>query len=169
MISLTFSSGPWGSKCLKYQNVSNLGSFWAIGKPWERFQSWDIRIYFIPVPKDHTVVHILGLSWNCEFFQKIIIDMYEFSYFHRSAFAIWNGVDQNKHIAFEGKSEYHALSPLWGSRLGFESWQASANIIQMAFAHFSTNGIPLNPFCHGEFFGGGGSTILEIFTPLKVF
>ena len=45
MISLTFSSGPWGPKCLKYQNVPNLGSFWAIGKPWERFQSWDIRIY----------------------------------------------------------------------------------------------------------------------------
>ena len=57
MISLTFSSGPWGPKCLKYQNVPNLGSFWAIGKPWERFQSWDIRIYFIPVPKDHTVAH----------------------------------------------------------------------------------------------------------------
>ena len=56
MISLTFSSGPWGPKCLKYQNVPNLGSFRAIGKPWERFQSWDIRIYFISVPKDHTVV-----------------------------------------------------------------------------------------------------------------
>ena len=55
MISLTFSSGPWGPKCLKYQNVPNLGSFRAIGKRWERFQSWDIRIYFISVPKDHTV------------------------------------------------------------------------------------------------------------------
>ena len=55
MISLTFSSGPWGPKCLKYQNVPHLGSFWAIGKPWERFQRWDIIIYFIPVPKDHTI------------------------------------------------------------------------------------------------------------------
>ena len=55
MISLTFSSGPWGPKCLKYQNVPHLGSFWAIGKPWERFQRWDIIIYFIPVPNDHTV------------------------------------------------------------------------------------------------------------------
>ena len=62
MISLTFSSGPWGPKCLKYQNVPNLGSFWAIGKPWERFQSGDIRIYFIPVPKDHTVVCSLIFS-----------------------------------------------------------------------------------------------------------
>ena len=59
MISLTFSSGPWGPKCLKYQNVPNLGSFRAIGKPWERFQSWDIRIYFIPVPKDHTVDNVV--------------------------------------------------------------------------------------------------------------
>ena len=78
-------------------------------------------------------------------FSRKLSYLYEFSYFHRSAFAIWNGVDQNKHIAFEGKSEYHALSPLWGSRLGFESWQASANIIQMVFAHFSTNGILPSP------------------------
>ena len=56
MISLTFSSGPWGPKCLKYQNVPHLGSFWAIGKPWERFQRWDIIIYFIAVLNDHTVV-----------------------------------------------------------------------------------------------------------------
>ena len=63
MISLTFSSGPWGPKCLKYQNVPNLGSFWAIGKPWERFQRWDIIIYFIPVPKDHTVLSILQSSF----------------------------------------------------------------------------------------------------------
>ena len=53
---LNFFSRPEDPKCLKYQNVPNLGSFWAIGKPWERFQSGDIRIYFIPVPKDHTVV-----------------------------------------------------------------------------------------------------------------
>ena len=52
---LNFFSRPEDPKCLKYQNVPNLGSFWAIGKPWERFQSWDIRIYFISVPKDHTV------------------------------------------------------------------------------------------------------------------
>ena len=54
---LNFFSRPEDPKCLKYQNVPNLGSFWAIGKPWERFQSGDIRIYFIPVPKDHTVIH----------------------------------------------------------------------------------------------------------------
>ena len=55
---LNFFSRPGDPKCLKYQNVPNLGSFWAIGKPWERFQSGDIRIYFIPVPKDHTVLII---------------------------------------------------------------------------------------------------------------
>ena len=36
---LNFFSRPEDPKCLKYQNVPNLGSFWAIGKPWERFQS----------------------------------------------------------------------------------------------------------------------------------
>ena len=53
---LNFFSRPEDPKCLKYPNVPKLGPFWAIGKPWERFQSWDIRIYFIPVPNDHTVV-----------------------------------------------------------------------------------------------------------------
>ena len=52
---LNFFSRPEDPKCLKYQNVPNLGSFWAIGKPWERFQSWEIRIYFNSVPNDHTV------------------------------------------------------------------------------------------------------------------
>ena len=52
---LNFFSRPEDPKCLKYPNVPKLGPFWAIGKPWERFQSWDIRIYFIPVPKNHTV------------------------------------------------------------------------------------------------------------------
>ena len=52
---LTFSSRPEGPKCLKYQNVPNLRSFWAIGKPWERFQSWVIKVYFIPLLFDHTV------------------------------------------------------------------------------------------------------------------
>ena len=32
---LNFFSRPEDPKCLKYQNVPNLGSFWAIGKPWE--------------------------------------------------------------------------------------------------------------------------------------
>ena len=66
---LNFFSRPEDPKCLKYQNVPNLGAFWAIGKPWERFQSWDIRICFIPVPKDHTVTnslfhakHLVGLK-----------------------------------------------------------------------------------------------------------
>ena len=53
--SLTFSKRRGGPRCLKYQNVSTVRSFSPIGNPRERFQSWDIRIYFIPVPKDHTV------------------------------------------------------------------------------------------------------------------
>ena len=56
--TLTFSRRPEGPRCLKYQNVPKLQSFWAIGKPRERFQSWDIRVYFISVPMDHTVVGI---------------------------------------------------------------------------------------------------------------
>ena len=59
---LNFFSRPEDPKCLKYQNVPHLGSFWAIGKPWERFQSGDIRIYFIPVPKDHTVLEDNNMS-----------------------------------------------------------------------------------------------------------
>ena len=55
IISLTFSNRPGGLRCLKYQNVPKLRSFWPIGKPRERFQSWDIRVYFISVPNDHTV------------------------------------------------------------------------------------------------------------------
>ena len=72
MISLTFSSGPWGPKCLKYQNVPHLGSFWAIGKPWERFQRWDIIIYFIAVLNDHTVVSWLFMvfGWFPEYLLK---------------------------------------------------------------------------------------------------
>ena len=53
--SLTFSKRHGGPRCLKYQNVPTLRSFWPIGNPRERFQSWDIRVYFIPVPDDHTV------------------------------------------------------------------------------------------------------------------
>ena len=55
MGSLTFSINPGGPRCLKYQNVPKLPMFWLIGKPWERFQSWVIRVYFISVPMDHTV------------------------------------------------------------------------------------------------------------------
>ena len=54
--SLTFSKRRGGPRCLKYQNVPTSRSFWPIGNPWERFQSWDIRVYFIPVPDDHTVM-----------------------------------------------------------------------------------------------------------------
>ena len=44
------------------------------------------------------------------------------------ASTIWNGVDQNKNIAFQGKSEYHAFGPFWGSRLGRGGfWQAANN------------------------------------------
>ena len=60
MRSLTFSSRPGGPRCLKYQNVPKLRSFWANGKPREKFQSWDIRVYFIPVPNDHTVPMVTG-------------------------------------------------------------------------------------------------------------
>ena len=49
-----FSSRPGGPRCLKYQNVPELQSFWAIGKPRERFQSWVIRVYFLTVPDDHS-------------------------------------------------------------------------------------------------------------------
>ena len=54
--SLTFSNWPEGLRCLKYQNVPTLRSFWPIGNHRERFQSWDIRVYFLTVPDDHTVV-----------------------------------------------------------------------------------------------------------------
>ena len=47
IISLTFSNRPGGLRCLKYQNVPKLRSFWPIGKPRERFQSSDIRVYFM--------------------------------------------------------------------------------------------------------------------------
>ena len=53
--ALTFSKRREGPRCPKYQNVPTLRSFWPIGKPREMFQSWDIRVYFIAVPNDHTV------------------------------------------------------------------------------------------------------------------
>ena len=62
--SLTFSKRRGGPRCLKYQNVPTSRSFWPIGNPWERFQSWDIRVYFIPVPKDHTVILSLFSFWD---------------------------------------------------------------------------------------------------------
>ena len=36
--------------------VPYIRNFWHIGKPWERFQCWIRRIYFLTVPDDHTVV-----------------------------------------------------------------------------------------------------------------
>ena len=56
IISLTFSNRPRGLRCLKYQNVPKLRSFWPIGKPREMFQIWDIRVYFIAVPKNDKTV-----------------------------------------------------------------------------------------------------------------
>ena len=79
---LNFFSRPEDPKCLKYQNVPNLGSFWAIGKPWERFQSWDIRIYFIPVPKDHTVA---GLPQS----QLSILECVQFTWNFGSRPKVW--------------------------------------------------------------------------------
>ena len=61
---LPFSSWPRVPKCLKYQNVPKLRSFWAIWKPWEIFQSWDMRVYFIPVPNDHTVTWANTIKWD---------------------------------------------------------------------------------------------------------
>ena len=60
--ALTFSKRREGPRCLKYQNVPKLRSFWPIGKPWEMFQSWDIRVYFVSVPNDHTVAQTLQHS-----------------------------------------------------------------------------------------------------------
>ena len=69
MRPLTFSSRPRGPRCLKYQNVPKLRSFWAIGKPRERFQSWDIRVYFISVPNDHTVAIIYHNYYHHDCYQ----------------------------------------------------------------------------------------------------
>ena len=55
MRSLTFSRRPGGPRCLKYQNVPQFWSSWAIGKSWERFQSWVISVYFLTIPDDHTI------------------------------------------------------------------------------------------------------------------
>ena len=51
-----------GHRCLKYQNAPYIRKFWHIGKPWERFQCWVRRIYFLTVPDDHTVIWWLSLS-----------------------------------------------------------------------------------------------------------
>ena len=40
--------------------VPKLLSFWPIGKPRERFQSYVIKVYFIPVPNDHTAAVSYG-------------------------------------------------------------------------------------------------------------
>ena len=66
--SLTFSGRPRGPKCLKYQNVPIWGLFWPIGKPWEMFQSWVIKVYFISVLMEHTVAPKSNsvIIWCCE-------------------------------------------------------------------------------------------------------
>ena len=51
----TFSSISGGPRCLKYQNVPKLRSFWPIGKPRSRFQSRVIKVYFSSVPDNHSV------------------------------------------------------------------------------------------------------------------
>ena len=73
--SLTFSKRRGGPRCLKYQNVSTSRSFWPIGNPWERFQSWDIRVYFIPVPKDHTVPQ--AMAWVQYWFRVLSLKFRE--------------------------------------------------------------------------------------------
>ena len=56
---LTISSRLGGPRCLKYQNIIKLRSFWHIKKPRERLQSWVIRVYFLSVPNDHTTTPFL--------------------------------------------------------------------------------------------------------------
>ena len=51
---VTFCSRPGGPRCLKCQNGIKLR---------ERFQSWVIKVYFLTVSNDHTVV-CQGLSWS---------------------------------------------------------------------------------------------------------
>ena len=53
MRSFTFCSTRGGPKCLKYQNFPKLWSFWLIGKPQERFQSWVIKVNFISVQQHY--------------------------------------------------------------------------------------------------------------------
>ena len=74
IISLTISNRPRGLRCLKYQNVPKLRLFWPIGKPREMFQSWDIRVYFIPVPDDHTVIGNLKTTRECKWRQLTLCD-----------------------------------------------------------------------------------------------
>ena len=72
MRSLTFSSRPGCPRCLKYQDVPKLWSFWVIWKPRERFQSWDIRVYFISFQLDHTVEHAFyEICKICEIVKKL--------------------------------------------------------------------------------------------------
>ena len=49
----TFSSISGGPRCLKYQNVPKLRSFW----PRSRFQSRVIKVYFLTVPDNHSVAN----------------------------------------------------------------------------------------------------------------
>ena len=51
------------SKCPKVSVIS------SYREAWERFQSWDIRVNFIPVPNDHTVVENINIV-------NLTIDMY---------------------------------------------------------------------------------------------
>ena len=67
--ALTFSRRPGGSRYQKYQNVPKSRWFWAIGRPRERFQSRDIRVYFISVPMDHTV-EATSLHWGGKYLWK---------------------------------------------------------------------------------------------------
>ena len=60
--ALTFSNRPGGLRSLIYQNVPKIRTFWLIGKPRERFQSWVIRVYFIAVLLDHTVALLSYIS-----------------------------------------------------------------------------------------------------------
>ena len=65
----------------KNKNVLKLRSFWPIGKPRERFQSWVIRVYFVSVPNNHIVtdkwifIPKSLLHWNCCLKSKHCIDI----------------------------------------------------------------------------------------------
>ena len=83
MRSLTFSSISGGPRCLKYQNVPKIRSFWPYVKLPERFQSQVIIVYFLTVPciclcHCHCHCHCLCLCiclcqffWSCHVFSSL--------------------------------------------------------------------------------------------------
>ena len=119
--ALTFSRRPGSSKCLKYQNVPELRWFWAIGTPRERFQSWNIRVYFLTVPGDHTF--LFKEIWKMNIYQPTL------STRHRG----WDGL---RRVSTEREG------PVW-----FQPAEAAAETQLHLAPHYCS--IP-NPFVRGE-------------------